>query len=71
MITTQTTARSLGKNNMILNDKNIQQLIKKISKQTAQKQKKVQLTKEEKDQEIRSANADEIFREMKKLPFSD
>jgi len=71
MITTQTTARSLGKNNMILNDKNIQQLIKKISKQAAQKQKKVQLTKEEKDQEIRSANADEIFREMKKLPFSD
>jgi len=56
---------------MILNDKNIQQLIKKISKQAAQKQKKVQLTKEEKDQEIRSANADEIFREMKKLPFSD
>ena len=71
MITTQTTARSLGKNNMILNDKNIQQLIKKISKQAAQKQKKVQLTKEEKDQEIKSANADEIFREMKKLPFSD
>jgi esterase/lipase len=56
---------------MYLTDKQVQQLIKKISKQTAQKQKKIKITQEEKDQEIRSANADQIFREMKKLPFSD
>ena len=57
---------------MIPSDKRIAQLVKKLSKKPLTK-KKVQpiIDYDERDTKIESANADEIFREMKKLPFAD
>lgn len=57
---------------MIPTDKQIAQLVKKLSKKPLTK-KKVQpiIDNEERDTKIESATADEIFREMKKLPYTD
>lgn len=55
---------------MIPSDKEIAHLVKKLSGKHPQKQQKIKVEKEEHDEEIRRASADDIFREMKKLPFS-
>jgi hypothetical protein len=57
---------------MIPSDKRIAQLVKKLSKKPLTK-KKVQpiIDSDERDTRVESATADEIFREMKKLPFAD
>lgn len=55
---------------MIPSDKEIAHLVKKLSGKHPQKQQKVKIDKEERDEEIRRVSADDIFREMKKLPFS-
>ena len=56
---------------MIPSDKKIAQLVKKLSGKEPPKKQKIKFEQEEHDKEIRSAGADDIFREMKKLPFSD
>jgi hypothetical protein len=56
---------------MIPSDKKIAQLVKKLSNKSAAKQNKINVHKEEYDQEISKASADDIFRVMKKLPFSE
>lgn len=56
---------------MIPSDKKIAQLVKKLSGKSAAKQDKIKIRKEEYDQEINNASADDIFRVMKKLPFSE
>jgi hypothetical protein len=55
---------------MIPSDKEIANLVKKLSGKRSKKQQNLKIKKEEYDEEIRRASADEIFREMKKLPFS-
>jgi hypothetical protein len=55
---------------MIPSDKEIAHLVKKLSGKHSQKQQKVKIEKEEHDEEIRRASADNIFSEMKKLPCS-
>jgi len=55
---------------MIPSDKEIAQLVKKLSGKHPPKQQKIKIQKEEYDEEVRRASADDIFREMKKLPFS-
>jgi hypothetical protein len=55
---------------MIPSDKRIAQLVKKLSGKAVPKPNKIKFDKEEHDQEISRASADDIFREMKKLPFS-
>ncbi len=55
---------------MIPSDKEIARLVKKLSGKEPPKKQKVKLEKEDYDEEIRRASADDIFREMKKLPFS-
>lgn len=55
---------------MFPSDKEIAHLVKKFSGKNPPKQQKVKIEKEEHDEEIRRASADDIFREMKKLPFS-
>ena len=57
---------------MIPTDKQIAQLVKKLSKKPLTK-KKVQpiIEHDDTDTKVESATADEIFREMKKLPYTD
>ncbi len=57
---------------MIPSDKQIAQLVKKLSKKPLTK-KKVQpiIETDDTDTRVESATADEIFREMKKLPYTD
>jgi hypothetical protein len=55
---------------MFPSDKEIAHLVKKLSGKHPPKQQKVKIEKEEHDEEIRRASADDIFREMTKLPFS-
>lgn len=55
---------------MFPTDKQIANLVKKLSGKTPQKQKKVVIEKDQYDENINRASADDIFREMKKLPFS-
>jgi len=55
---------------MFPSDKEIAHLVKKLSGKHPPKQQKVKIEKEEHDEEVRRASADDIFREMKKLPFS-
>ena len=50
--------------------KEIAHLVKKLSGKTPQKQNKIFVEREQHDEEINRASADDIFREMKKLPFS-
>ena len=57
---------------MIPSDKRILQLVKKLSKKPMTKRKaQLIIDSDEHDTRIQSATADEIFREMKKLPFAD
>jgi hypothetical protein len=55
---------------MILSDKQIAHLIKKLSGKSPNK-KKIKAYDEVKDTDIRTASADDIFKQMKKLPYSD
>jgi phosphoribosyl 1,2-cyclic phosphodiesterase len=56
---------------MILSDKRIAQLVKKLSGKAPSKRKAITNVDETvNDTEIKSASADEIFQEMKKLPYS-
>ena len=55
---------------MIPSDKQIAQLVKKLSGKVPQKSKKIKFEQEQHDTEISRASADEIFREMQKLPFT-
>ena len=55
---------------MILSDKQIAHLVKKLSGKSLSK-KKVTVFDEVTDRDIRSASADDIFKQMKKLPYSD
>lgn len=55
---------------MFPSDKEIAHLVKKLSGKHPPKQQKIKIQKEEHDEEVRRASADDIFREMKKLPFS-
>lgn len=54
---------------MILSDKRITQLVKKLSGKAPAK-REVKDIKETPEENIRTTSADDIFREMKKLPYS-
>jgi hypothetical protein len=57
---------------MILSDKKIAQLVKKLSKKPLTKKSTQRIVDTTNDNtRIESANADEIFREMKKLPYTE
>jgi hypothetical protein len=56
---------------MIPTDKQIAQLVKKLSKKPLTKKKVQPIIDDDKDTKIESATADEIFREMKKLPYTE
>jgi hypothetical protein len=54
-----------------ITDKYILNLIKKLTGKNAANPKKNQLTEKMYEENIRQVPADNIFREMKKLPFSE
>jgi hypothetical protein len=55
---------------VIPNDKQIAHLVKKLSGKLPGK-KKLMVIDEVTDKDVKSASADDIFKEMKKLPYSD
>lgn len=55
---------------MTLIDKEVQRLLKKLSKKPIKKQD-AQRIKEQQDIDNSSVESNQLFREMKKLPFSE